>query len=116
VIQIKTRAQEMSHLVSPGLTDLEIEAMLKKTTIAVTAAALMLGAASTAQASKDDSGDYKGGSLFGPMPGQVFNYGRAPGGYYGGAYGYAYAPRGGRALGYAPSLRAEYPTAPWEEY
>jgi len=116
VIQIKTRAQEMSHLVSPGLTDLEIEAMLKKTTIAVTAAALMLGAASTAQASKDDSGDYKGGALFGPMPGQVFNYGHAPGGAYG-AYGYAYAPRiYGRAFGSAPSLRDEFPTAPWEEY
>ena len=93
--------------------------MLMKTTIAVAAAALMLGAASTAQASKDDSGDYKGGALFGPLPGQVFSYGRAPGGAYG-AYGYAYAPRiygrGGPAFGYAPSLRAEYPTAPWEEY
>jgi hypothetical protein len=80
----------------------------------------MLGAASTAQASKDDSnssGEYSGGSLFGPMPGQIFNYGRAP--YYG-AYGYAYAPgiygRGRRAFGYAPSLRQEYPWAPWDEY
>jgi len=95
---------------------LEIEGMLMKTTIAVAAAALMLGAASTAQASKDDSGDYKGGALFGPLPGQVFSYGRAPGGYYGGPYGYAYAPRGGRAFGYAPSLREEFPTAPWDEY
>ena len=109
--------------------------MLKKTTIAVMAAALMLGAASSAQASKDDSGDYKGGALFGPLPGQVFSYGLARGGAYaGGAYAYAYAPRtygrGGRAFGYAPrmygrggsafghapSLRDEFPTAPWEEY
>lgn len=90
--------------------------MLKKTTIAVAAAALMLGAASTAQASKDDSGDYKGGALFGPLPGQVFGYGSAPGG----AYGYAYAPRiygrGSRALGYSPSLRDQFPNAPWDEY
>ena len=89
--------------------------MLKKTTIAVAAAALMLGAASTAQAGKDDSGDYKGGALFGPL-GQLFSYGSAPGG----AYGYAYAPRiygrGGRAFGYVPSLRAEFPNAPWDEY
>ena len=90
--------------------------MLTKTTIAVAAAALMLGAASTAQAANDTSGDYKGGSLFGPMPGQVFSYGRAPGGYYGGAYGYAYAPRGGRAFGYASSLREEFPTAPLDDY
>ena len=90
--------------------------MLMKTTIAVAAAALMLGAASTAQAANETSGDYKGGSLFGPMPGQVFNYGTP---YYGG-YGYAYAPgiygRGGRAFGYVPSLRQEYPWAPWEAY
>ena len=102
-----------------GLIDLETDGMLMKTTIAVAAAALMLGAASTAQASKDrdGSGEYTGGSLFGPMPGQVFNYKGAP--YYG-AYGYAYAPgiygRGGRAFGYAPSLREEFPTAPWDEY
>src|SRR5215469_2250315 len=109
--------------------------MLKKTTIAVAAIALMLAAASSAQASKDDSGDYKGGALFGPLPGQMFNYGSAPGGAYaGGAYAYAYAPRtygrgghafgyaprmsarGGRAFGYATSPRVEFPTAPWEEY
>ena len=88
--------------------------MLKRTTIAVAAAALMLGAASTAQASKDDSGDYKGGALFGPLPGQVFSYGWAPAA----AYGYAYAPygRGSRALGYVPSLREQFPNAPWDEY
>ncbi len=88
--------------------------MLKRTTIVVTVAALMLGAASTAQASKDDSGDYRGGSLFGPMPGQVFSYGSAPGA----AYGYAYAPygRGSRGFLRAPSLREEFPNAPWEEY
>src|SRR5215469_12068302 len=106
--------------------------MLKKTTIAVVAVALMLGAASSAQASKDDSGDYKGGALFGPLPGQVFSYGSAPG--TGGAYAYAYVPRmygrggrafgfaprmygrGGSAFGYAPSLRDEFPNAPWDEY
>jgi hypothetical protein len=90
--------------------------MSKKTTIAVVAATLMLGAASGAQASKDDSGDYRGGALFGPLPGQVYSYGSAPGG----AYGYAYAPRiygrGTRAFGFAPSLRDEFPTAPWDEY
>ena len=104
--------------------------MLKKTTIAVVAVALMLGAASSAQASKDDSGDYKGGALFGPMPGQVFSYGSAPGGAYAYAYvprmygrggrAFGYAPRmygrGGRAFGYAPSLRDEFPNAPWDEY
>jgi hypothetical protein len=105
----------MCHLgLASRLTNKEIEAMLKKTTIAVATAALMLGAASTAQASKDDSGEYKGGALFGPMPGQVFSYGRAPGA------AYAYAPRiygrAGRAFGYAPTLRDEFPTAPWDEY
>jgi hypothetical protein len=93
--------------------------MLKKITIAVAAAALMLGAASSAQAGDGNSGDYKGGALFGPLPGQVFSYGPALGGAYG-AYGYAYAPRiygrGGRAFGYAPSLREEFPNAPWDEY
>ncbi len=94
--------------------------MLKKTTIAVAAAALMLGAASTAQAAKDasnNSGDYTGGSLFGPLPGQIFSYG--PGAaYYGYGYAYAYAPgrRGGRVLIYAPSLREEFPNAPWDQY
>jgi hypothetical protein len=106
----------MCHLDLVGLTDLEIETMLKRTTIAAAAAALMLGAASTAQAGDNSSGDYKGGALFGPMPGQVFSYGGAPGG----AYAYAYAPRiygrGGRAFGYLPSLRDEFPNAPWEEY
>jgi hypothetical protein len=91
--------------------------MLKETTIAVAAAALMLGAASAAQAANDTSGEYKGGSLFGPMPGQIFSYG--PGAAYG-AYGYAYAPRiyarGGRTFGYVPSLREEFPNAPWDEY
>lgn len=92
--------------------------MLKKTTIAVTAAALMLGAACSAQAAKDssnNSGDYTGGALFGPLPGQIFSYG--PGAaYYG--YGYAYAPgrRGGRVLIYAPTLREEFPNAPWDTY
>jgi hypothetical protein len=90
--------------------------MLKNTTIAITAAVLMLGAASSARAGDNSSGDYKGGALFGPMPGQVFGYGGAPGG----AYAYAYAPRiygrGGRAFGYVPSLRAEFPNAPWDEY
>ncbi len=78
--------------------------MLKTTAIAIAAAALMLGAASTAHASKDDSGDYKGGFLYGPLPGQVFGHawrrgralrfargGRAYG--YGYGYGYVYAPR-----------------------
>jgi hypothetical protein len=70
--------------------------MLKKTAIAVAAAALMLGVVSTAQASKDDNGDYTGGSQFGPLPGQVYAHGWVPGGYY--------APRiYGRAFGYAPS-------------
>lgn len=93
---------------------MENKVMLKRITIAVAAAALMLGAASTAQASKDDSGDYRGGSLFGPMPGQVFGYGSAPGA----AFGYAYAPYGRsiRGLGYVPSLREQFPNAPWEEY
>jgi hypothetical protein len=89
--------------------------MLKKTTIAV-AAALVLGAASSAQAGDNHSGDYEGGALFGPLPGQVFSYGPASVG----PYGYAYAPRlygrGGRAFGYVPSLRDEFPNAPWEEY
>jgi hypothetical protein len=90
--------------------------MLKNTTIAITAAVLMLGAASSAQAGDGNSGDYKGGALFGPMPGQVFSYGAAPVG----AYAYAYVPRiygrGGRSLAYVPSLRAEFPNAPWDEY
>jgi uncharacterized membrane protein len=78
--------------------------MLRKTTIAVAAAALMLGAASGAQASKDDSGDYKGGALFGPLPGQIFGLGQGMGpyGYRGGAYRYG----GYGAYGYAgPRLR-----------
>jgi hypothetical protein len=77
---------------------LELEAMLKKTTIAVAATILMLGAASDVRASKDDSGDYKGGARFGPLPGQVFGHGWARGRAFGftrrgRAYAYAYAPR-----------------------
>jgi len=72
--------------------------MLKGIAIAVAAAALTLGAASSVHASKDDSGDYKGGARFGPLPGQVFGYGwrrgRALGfARRGGAYAYIYAPR-----------------------
>jgi hypothetical protein len=78
--------------------------MLKKTAIAVAAATLMLGVASSVQASDNNSGDYKGPSLFGPLPGQVFAFGRVPGGYYASqVYGRAFAPQiYGRALGYAP--------------
>jgi hypothetical protein len=88
--------------------------MLKKTAMGVAAAALLLGTASSAPAGDNRSGDYQGGALFGPMPGQIFSYGP------GASYGYAYAPRlygrGGRAFAYAPSLRDEFPNAPWEEY
>ncbi len=41
--------------------------MMHKSTIAVLAAALMLGTASIAQASDNDSGDYHGGFKVGPL-------------------------------------------------
>ena len=90
--------------------------MLKKTTIAVAAAALMLGAASTAEASKDDNGDYTGGSLFGPLPGQVFAHGRVPLGYYASRiYGSARARQITDAWrsGYAPSPYDFPPGSRW---
>jgi hypothetical protein len=95
--------------------------MLKKTAIAAAAAALMLGVASTAQANKDDVGDYKGPSLFGPLPGQVFGHGRVPGGYYtSGIYGPAFARQIAAAWrsGYAPSPYDFPPGARWhwEDY
>ena len=85
----------------------------KKSLIALSAA-LALGAfgAASAQAN-DSSGEYKGGALFGPMPGQVFHYAR-PG--VPGAGAFAYVPGHGRVVVGAPNLRDEYPTAPWEEY
>ena len=78
--------------------------MQKKTAIAVAAAVLMLGAASSAQATDNNSGDFTGPSLFGPRPGQVFAFGRAPGGYYASriyarAFGCGPSPY---AFGYAP--------------
>lgn len=93
--------------------------------IALTALVLgSLWSVSIAQAGSD-SGEYKGGALFGPEPGQIFAYPRANFGYFPrGAY--AYYPRGARGA-YAfvprrgsptnpPNLRAEFPTAPWDEY
>lgn len=59
--------------------------MIKKSTIAAAAAALMLGAVSIAQAGDNNSGDYSGGSRIGPL-GQVFGSPR------GAAFGFAYAP------------------------
>jgi hypothetical protein len=85
--------------------------MSTKTKIAL-AAALIVGTASAALAS-DNSGEYKGGALFGPTPGQVFHYAR-PG--VPGAGAFAYVPGHGRVVVRAPNLRAEYPTAPWDEY
>jgi hypothetical protein len=72
--------------------------MLKKIAIAAAAAALTLGAPSSVSASKDDSGDYKGGARFGPLPGQVFGHGWRRGrtlGFArrGAAYAYVYIPR-----------------------
>ena len=79
-------------------------------TMAVLATALIVGTASAALAN-DSSGEYKGGALFGPLPGQVFHYAR-PG--VPGASAFAYVPGHGRVVVRAPNLRAEYPTAPWE--
>ena len=86
--------------------------MLTKTK-AVLAAALIVGTASAALAN-DSSGEYKGGALFGPMPGQVFHYARR--GVPSAAGAFAYVPGHGRVVVRAPNLRAEYPTAPWDEY
>lgn len=75
------------------------------------AAALLIGSASIAQAS--DPGDYQGGALYGPMPGQIFGQGQGPSAYgnfgYGGRGAYAYAaPYGGAE--HMP-MRAGVPTA-----
>lgn len=89
--------------------------MLKKVAISTAAAGLVLAMASVAQAGQNDSGDYKGGALFGPQ-GQIFGVPRwGAYGYAGprGAYAYAYAPRGS---GSYAALRAAFPTAPWDEY
>jgi hypothetical protein len=102
------------------MANVEIRIMLKQATLAAAVATLMIGSVSIAQAGADtnDRSDYQGGSLFGPSPRQIFSYhgpgfGFAPYGYgAGGAYGYAYPYRGGRT----PSLRGQFPTAPWEEY
>ena len=92
--------------------------------VGLTLAALLMGTA-VARASDNSSGDYKGGALYGPLPGQIFGlgdgytargafgfagrraYGYRPYGY--GAYGYgAYGYAGGpAAYGYAgPRSRA----------
>ncbi len=75
--------------------------MMKKSTLALlAAAALMLGSASIAQASDNDSGDYHGGFKVGPM-GQRMGGGRL-------AFGFA-GPRlhhhyweGNRSFAYEP--------------
>lgn len=78
--------------------------MLRKIVIAAAAATLTLGAAPSVHASKDDSGDYKGGALFGPLPGQVFGHGWRRGR----AFGFA---RGGRAYAYFYAPRAYHKAA-----
>ncbi len=68
--------------------------MYKNSKLAIgLAAALLIGTASIAQAN-DNSGDYHGGSRYGPIPGQVFGQGQGAYGSfgYGGAYGYAGPP------------------------
>ncbi len=72
--------------------------MLKTILSTAAAVALTLGATSNVHASKDDSGDYKGGALYGPLPGQVFGHGWRRGRPFGIArggrtYGYVYTPR-----------------------
>ena len=88
--------------------------MLINMTKVALAGALVVGAASVALAGNDSSGEYKGGALFGPMPGQVFHYARP--GVPSATGAFAYVPGHGRVVVRAPNLRAEYPTAPWEEY
>lgn len=86
--------------------------MLIKMTKMALAGTLLIGAASAALAG-GNSGEYQGGALFGPSPGQVFHY-AGPSATSAGAF--AYVPRRGRVVVRAPNLRAEYPNAPWDEY
>jgi len=80
----------------------------------------LIGTVSIAQAGSD-SGDYKGGALYGPMPGQVFGQGQGQAAY--GGFGYrgpgAYAYAGPRVRGrhIAPTENAAgHYRYHWEEY
>jgi hypothetical protein len=59
-------------------------------------AALLMGTATVARASDNSSGDYHGGDLYGPLPGQIFGLGQ--GSTARGAFGFA----GRSAYGYRP--------------
>jgi hypothetical protein len=86
-------------------------------------AALILGLAGTVSIAQagSDSGDYKGGALYGPMPGQVFGRGQGQAAYswfgYSGRGAYAYAGPRVRGRYMAPDENsAGHYRYHWEEY
>lgn len=99
--------------------------MFNKTALTATLAAILIGTTSMAQAASDNTGDYKGGALYGPLPGQIsgLRQGGTAYGYAGPRYGYAgpggpYAYAGPQGLidpTEGPNSAGHYRDH-WEEY